>query len=173
MSRQYREFKVGELFTIERGNITNQGKLKDYERGVSFVAQNVRDNGYVKRIKQEEYKVFEGNSIIVGRQTGVVHYQEDEFVTTDGVLVLKGDIIKNKNMGLYLTTMLKSNMRGFGYTNPVTATKLKDIDIEIPIDQTGAIDWQYMEDFMKEIEAETQQTIETLGKISIISRGGG
>ena len=147
------------MFTIERGNITNQGKLKDYERGVSFVTQNVRDNGYVKRIKQEEYKVFEGNSIIVGRQTGVVHYQEYEFVTTDGVLVLKGDIIKNKNMGLYLTTMIKSNMQGFGYTNPVTASKLKDIGIQLPITSQGNPDWQYMEDFMRYIEQESEEVI--------------
>lgn len=82
------EYKIGELFDISRGNISNQKALISDALGIYFIAQNDDNNGFVDIVKPQNHKQFKGNSLIVGRQTGVVYYQETDFITTDGVLVL-------------------------------------------------------------------------------------
>ena len=90
---EWREYKVEEIFEINRGNITNQKELISDSSGVCFIAQNDNSNGFVDIVNPENHKQFSGGSLVVGRQTGVVYYQGKDFITTDGVLVLSA---KNK-----------------------------------------------------------------------------
>lgn len=85
---EWGEFKIEELFNIGRGNISNQKELISDHFGISFIAQNDDNNGFVDIVEPQNHKQFKGNSLVVGRQTGVVYYQEKDFITTDGVLVL-------------------------------------------------------------------------------------
>lgn len=148
----YAEFKVGELFevNIERGDISSQGDLVDDPDGVSFVAQNDGNNGFVKRIDQEEHKIFSSGSICVGRQTGVVYYQPYDFATTDGVLVI--EIKKNRKIGMYVVSSLSKALTGSGYTNTVSAKSLKETSITLPITPSGEPDWLFMEEYISFIE---------------------
>ena len=150
------KFKVGDLFEVGRGNIGNQGNLKEDNGGINFIAQNDSNNGYVMKVKEEEYKVFKGNAIVVGRQTGAIYYQKEEFVTTDGVLVMESDdVIRSEEVGLYITSLLVKQMVMFGYTNTVSAKKLNELEIELPINPEVSElvpDWNTMEDYINGIK---------------------
>lgn len=91
--------------------------------------------------------------MVIGRQTGVVYYQNDDFITTDGVLVLspKHDFIKNKSIGLAFACILSQKMKNFGYSNTVSAEKIKQIKLELPI-KTDKIDFEFFEYFINLIE---------------------
>jgi len=149
------------LFGISRGDISNQKELISDPAGICFIAQNDNNNGFVDTVKPEGYKQFNGNSLVVGRQTGVVYYQEKNFVTTDGVLVLsaKDDFIKSKNIGLVCRSALSKKMFSFGYNNTVSSAKLNKISIHLPI-QNGKMDFAFMESFIAELEAERLAVLE-------------
>lgn len=149
---------------IGRGDISNQGDLKEIKlgKGVSFIAQNGNNNGYVKHVEAEEYKLFKGNNIIVGRQTGVIYYQEDDFITTDGVLVMSGEVIKNRYVGMYLVTSIMRHLARNGYTNTVSATKLKLIELELPVltSEDTTPYWDYMAYYIYQIQQQYADKLE-------------
>ena len=152
---EWGEYRVDKLFEISRGNISNQKALINDPEGIVFIAQNDSDNGFVNVVKPENHKKFKGNSIIVGRQTGVVYYQEKDFITTDGVLVLiaKNNLIKNRNVGMVIASALTKKMFSFSYTNTVSAEKLKSLTIQLPT-KNSEIDFEFMESFIAELEAQ-------------------
>lgn len=154
-SVKWGEFIVDNLFDISRGNISNQKELISDLSGICFIAQNDDNNGFVDMVKPLNHKQFKGNLLVVGRQTGVVYYQEKDFVTTDGVLVLtaKNDFVKNKNHGLALASALNKKMSSFGYNNTVSAEKIKKIKIQLPI-INGKIDLDFLERFIAELDSE-------------------
>jgi len=158
---EWGEFKIEELFNIDRGNISNQKELISDSFGISFIAQNDDNNGFVDIVETQNHKQFKGNSLVVGRQTGVVYYQEKDFITTDGVLVLtaKNDFIKNRNIGFGIASALNKKMFSFGYNNTVSAEKLNKIKIQLPT-KKGKIDFEFIESFITELEAECIANLE-------------
>jgi hypothetical protein len=159
---EWGEFKIEELFNIGRGNISNQKELISDPFGISFIAQNDDNNGFVDIVEPQNHKQFKSNSLVVGRQTGVVYYQEKDFITTDGVLVLtaKKDFIKNKNIGLGIASALNKKMFSFGYNNTVSAEKLNKIKIKLPT-KNDKINFEFMESFIAELEAECIANLES------------
>jgi len=147
------EFKLEQLFEIRRGNISNQKALISDKSGIYFIAQNNIDNGFVDIVKPQNHKQFKGRSLIIGRQTAVVYYQNEDFITTDGVLVLtdKNEFIKNRNIGLFLANVINKYMFPFGYSNTVSKEKLDKIKIFLPTTSTGEINYQFMEVFISAI----------------------
>ncbi|MBR3482580.1 MAG: restriction endonuclease subunit S [Neisseriaceae bacterium] len=152
-SVQFQEFKIGELFEkIDRGDIFQQGRLQDNEGGINFIAQNDSNNGFVKRVSSDNYRVFLENSIVIGRQTGITYYQKDKFVTTDGLLVINNPkIINNEFNGLFITSLLSRQLLAFCYTHTVSAKKLVEVKIQLPT-QNNAIDFDFMHTFIRAIE---------------------
>jgi hypothetical protein len=157
----WQEYKIGELFEINRGNISKQGELVENIDGIAFVAQNDNNNGFVKLVEIANNKVFTGKTIVIGRQTGVVYYQPERFVTTDGVLVLSAltNFIKSDKIGLYLTANIQKQLLMFGYTNTVSATKLKPIKITLPT-ANSEIAFAYIEEFLATLDAERLATLD-------------
>ncbi|MCY7212985.1 restriction endonuclease subunit S [Streptococcus anginosus] len=139
----------------------NQGLLVEDSKGIAFIAQNDSGNGFVTRVlNDKQYREFNGNSIIVGRQTGIVYFQPEKFVTTDGVLVLEpSEFDLNKLSGLFFTAVLQNHLNHFGYTNTVSAQKLNEIELILPAIKSK-IAFNFMEKFIKALEAERIETLE-------------
>lgn len=154
-----------EIFkSVRRGDVTNQLTLKESQEGINFVAQNDTNNGFVKTVSNDEYKVFKGNSIIIGRQTGIAYYQPNDFITTDGVLVLEPlEFDFNRYSGLFFTSVLLKQLQKFGYTNTVSAQKLKELSLCLPYKIRGekkVIDFYFIKKYIETLEAERIETLE-------------
>lgn len=149
---------------VRRGDVTNQLTLKESQEGINFVAQNDTNNGFVKTVSNDEYKVFKGNSIIIGRQTGIAYYQPNDFITTDGVLVLEPlEFDFNRYSGLFFTSVLLKQLQKFGYTNTVSAQKLKELSLCLPYKIKGekkVIDFYFIKKYIETLEAERIETLE-------------
>lgn len=65
------------------------------------------------------------------------------------------DIEFNLRTGNFIASALKQSFKGFGYGNQLSSTKLKNLDfkIQLPI-KNGKIDFDFMESFIVELEAE-------------------
>lgn len=128
--------------------------LVEDSKGISFIEQNDSRNGFVTRVlNDKQYREFNGNSIIVGRQTGIVYFQPEKFVTTDGVLVLEpSEFDLNQLSGLFFTAILQNHLNHFGYTNTVSAQKLNEIEVILPTIKSK-IAFNFMEKYIKALEA--------------------
>lgn len=162
---EWRETDFEKIFKpVQRGDVQNQLTLTKGSGRVSFIAQNENNNGFVDYVSNSEYKVFEGKSMVIGRQTGIVYYQPNTFITTDGVLVLEPlNFELNKSRGLFLTSILRKQLQQFGYTNTVSAQKLRELKLRLPykiIKNKKLIDFSYMENYIKTLEAERIETLE-------------
>ncbi|WP_243400731.1 restriction endonuclease subunit S [Convivina intestini] len=145
---------------IGRGNISRQKDLIPSKNGVNLIVQKNVDNGYSGNFELGENRIFKAQSIIIGRQTGWVYYQPEKFMTTDGVLVLESDFQITDSQGLYLASAVNKQMGPFGYNNPVSVAKLKKLDIYLPFSSNGMIAFDYMEAYIKELEAERIKELE-------------
>lgn len=155
MTQQFKEFKIGDLLDINRGDVKNQKDLKFVENnGINFIAQNNLNNGLVGKVKLENYKKFNKGCIVIGRQTGVVYYQKEDFITTDGVLVcnFKEDLGVSNLSNLYIISHINKFMVNFGYSNTVSASKLREISLNLPVTSDGELDFDYMDNYIKGIE---------------------
>ena len=172
MSRQYKEFRLDELVKIKgTKKAINKNQIKN-KGDYPYVTRSYKNNGVSDYIQFETEYINPGNTIAFAMDTYILTYQEFSYFTGNRVKIVTYDKL-NKYNALYLISVVRKQVENRTYNEGMTQKELNAIRVELPITPQGDPDWQYMEDFMKEIESETQQTIETLDKISTISRGGG
>ena len=78
-------------------------------------------------------------------------YKAEEFIATSDISVGYSDRL-NREVGLFITT-IADKVRGkynFGYKR--SATRLKKEKLLLPIDEKGNPDYEYMENFIMQLE---------------------
>lgn len=102
--------------------------------------------------------IEKGNCIFIGGKTFVVTYQESDFFSNDShnlVLYLRNLEKKTPIIQLFLVSCVVKSM-GYKYTwgNSISLKKIQDDKIMLPITNFGAIDFDFMESFICELEEE-------------------
>ncbi len=158
------EFRVGDLFDVSRPIARSSQK---YEKGdMAFVASGCFNNGVTDYLEpKDENDYDEGNCLTVSPVDGYTFYQKDRFLGRGGagssIIILRNDML-NELRGKYLSTVIRIACKAWGYSNMGNKDKLADTMISLPIDATGEPDWQYMEDYMKQIMDKSEQIISDL-----------
>lgn len=148
---QYKKFCLEELFSFETGNVDLQ--QKDINgKGCYFINSGLSNAG-IKGKTDREAKVFPSNTITVDFW-GNAFYRDFEYklATHNHIFSLSGDVIRNREVGLYLVSQMTYFRKLFSFNEMATIKKLKGLSIELPIDSNGDFDWVYMESFIKDIE---------------------
>lgn len=146
-------FILKELFEASTGNVDLQ--QKDINgKGTFFINSGVENNG-IKGKTDRDARIFPANTITIDFW-GYAFYRDFEYklATHNHVFSLSGDVIKNKEVGLYLTGQLSHLPSMFSYNNMATWTRLKELEIVLPVDDKDEIDFDYMESYIKAIEKE-------------------
>ena len=161
----YKDFKIGDLFIAQTGDTDLQ--QKDINgKGIYFINSGVEAQG-IKGKTDKEAKVFDSNTITVDFW-GNAYYRDFEYkmATHNHVFSLSGDVIKNRNVGLYLITTMSYMKKLFSYNRMGTWSKIKELFIHIPITETGNIDFVYMESRIREMEESRIREMEAYLKVS-------
>ena len=150
LSSNSKNFRLDELFKIQRWNISDQKTIQESNRkDYVFVAQNDKDNGFVCYVEPNNNKIF-NPSIVIWRQTWTIYYQPQKFITTDWVLVL---ISKNNTLSslvsLFLVSLLKKHFINSWYSNTISAKKVSDLEITLPVDSDNQINFPLIETYIK------------------------
>lgn len=101
----YKNFKIGELFIAQTGDVDLQ--QKDINgKGSYFINSGVEGLG-IKGKTDRYAKVFEANTITIDFW-GNAYYRDFKYkmATHNHVFSLSGDVIKNRNVGLYLVSAM-------------------------------------------------------------------
>ena len=147
----YKDFKIEDLFFAQTGDTDLQ--QKDINgRGTLFINSGVEALG-IKGKTDREAKVFDSNTITIDFW-GNAYYRDFEYkmATHNHVFSLSGDVIKNRNIGLYLVSTMSYMRKLFSYNNMGTWSKIKEQYIHLPVTKKGNIDFVYMESRIREME---------------------
>lgn len=161
----YKDFKIGDLFSAQTGDTDLQQKDVN-GKGLYFINSGVEAQG-IKGKTDREAKVFDSNSITIDFW-GNAYYRDFEYkmATHNHVFSLSGDVIKNRNVGLYLVTTMSYMRNLFSYNNMGTWPKIKELYIHLPVTETGDIDFVYMESRIREMEESRIREMEAYLKVS-------
>lgn len=147
---KWKLFKMDEIFKFSKGKRLTKA---DMTIGNLNYIGAISDNNGIRQFIEEQ-PTHKGNCITINYNgsVGEAFYQRDDFWASDdvNVLMLKNQRL-NKNIGLFLCTIIKANKYKFGYGRKWTLEKMKSTEIALPIDSASYPDWTFMENFIKQL----------------------
>ena len=147
----YKEFKIGKLFSAQTGDTDLQ--QKDINgKGAFFINSGVEGLG-IKGKTDRDAKTFNENTITIDFW-GNAYYRDFKYkmATHNHVFSLSGSVIRNRSVGLYLVSTMSYIRKLFSYNNMGTWSKIKELQITLPVTMSSDIDYDYMESRIREME---------------------
>lgn len=147
----FKKIPLKKIFTSETGDVDLQQKDID-GKGEYFINSGFQNYG-IKGKTSHPAKIFPENTITIDF-LGNAYYRPFKYkmATHNHVFSLSSLIIKNEKVGLYLVAQMSYFKKIFSYNEMATWNKLKELDINIPINANGDIDFEYMEKYITIIE---------------------
>ena len=175
--RKYKSFKIDDIFKVSGTVTTHPSKL--VEGGstprITCAATNNGLDGTYQNAPTEKGDVLTIDSATIG----YVSYQQRDFIATDHVekLMTKDGSKIGYHCGLFIKTMIDNAVSGkYGYGYKFSQTRIKKQTIILPITAKEEPDWQFMAEYMRQVEKQIlKPTIDKLCKQLINSelQGGG
>mgnify|MGYP003192514169 CR=1 FL=1 len=105
-----------------------------------------------------------------GANTGATFYQNREFTVLQDAYAIKwifDKTILSDNQYLFLTSSISKTIYGnYEWTNKAGWERIKTENIKLPINTDGSIDFEFMESFIAELEAERVAELSAYLKVS-------
>lgn len=167
----WREFRVGDLFELERCKCSNATMLGDGD--IPYVGATVNNNGIIKYVSDiiDGTWVSEGNCIVFicdGQgSNGYQVYIAPDFIGSTTCKIGRIDGL-NELRALFLISVLNLNRSrySYGYMEKRNMTALSNEVIKLPVTPGGEPDWDYMEQYMKAVMDRQAHVIDSLTRIS-------
>lgn len=166
----WKTFDFADIFIIKKGFYNK--KPPCYERGtIPFIGASDSNNGFtgfttysvieksskVGYGKNEpiEQKIYDGSAICVTNNgsVGYAYYQQHPFTCTHDVnpLYLK-DRKLNRHLAMFLISCIEKQRVCFTYARKWRPKRMVKSRLLLPITAEGTPDWEFMEQYMREIE---------------------
>ena len=144
----WRDFPLGKLFDIRKGQrVTRATRRPGTTR---FVGASEKNNGVTDMCDLDpNYQgdcltcVYNGNSV------GFTFYQDQPFFACDDVNVLIPNEPMSRLAQLFIAAVIQHGRSRFTYGYKWTLGRMKTTTIRLPVTETGAPDYAFMEAFMQ------------------------
>jgi len=151
------EYKLGDLFDVlsyKKRFDANKVSLVE-NGGHPYIVRQSTDNGKKGNIDENPLFLNPGNTISFGQDTATMFYQELPYFTGDKIKILKPKCIEfsKKNAQFFLSSMQKTFSSFAWGSSRFNVDTLKKQLIMLPTNN-GKIDFDFMESFVAELEAE-------------------
>lgn len=146
---EWKEFRVGELFEIKKCKAFN---YCDSEEGnYIYITRTAENNGMTGNIKLEDNSYLnKRNCITIGGEGIYAFYQQKEFIGGTNITAIYNKNF-NKNVCLFLCTVLNSQAYKYNYGRARNLQKIKDEIVLLPTTPQGEPDWEWMERYVKKL----------------------
>jgi hypothetical protein len=145
------DFKIGDLFTLERCKNSSSADLIDGD-DCYYLGAKKNDNGIMRQVKREENLITKGNCIIfIGNGQGSVgftNYMNQDFIGTADLTVGYNEHL-NKYIGMFLVTLLDLERPKYSFGRKWSA-RISDTIIKLPAKENTP-DWGYMEHYIRSL----------------------
>ena len=155
---EWKEFKVGDLFTQERGKESAPNQNDD---GLCpLIKETSINNGFDRNVIPTS--IINGNCITVSvNYASTVFYQPASFCASVNILVLRNPNLSMYS-GLFISSILSTLHAKYDYTYKISKDRLNEEMIKLPATPSGDPDWAYMENYMKGIENKVRYSADVL-----------
>jgi hypothetical protein len=157
--------KVFDISTPKKKFNANTLKFDGHNR---YVARGESNNGIRGYINEDECYLNPANTISFGQDTATMFFQNKPYFTGDKIKIFTLiDRELNREIALYLITVVKKAFTDFKWgSQSFEVEALKKIQIHLPVDAEGKIDFQHMKERIRELEAERIRELEAYLKVT-------
>ena len=141
-------------------------KIPDSENNIPLIASGTSDQGTVGYTSKKYKPTILENMLTVAANgsAGTTYYQKRKFSILQDAYALKlidkyKDFI-NDEVYLYLCATLENRLKHNSWTNKAIWNRVKDYQIELPVTPSGTLDFEYMEERIRELEEERIRELE-------------
>lgn len=155
--RQWRDFKIEEIFTISPGKRLEKRNMIDGDR--PFVGASDSNNG-ITGFCGNDNESIDKNVLGINYNGSVCEafYHSYECIFSDDVkrLHLKNHN-DNKYVLLFMSAVVKQQKNKYQYAYKFNEQRMRRQSIMLPVDETGAPDYRFMEEYTRSILKEKQK----------------
>ncbi len=152
---KYKKFKLGEgesrLFDITSPKKRFNANTVQFNGKYPYVTRNSTNNGIRGYITQDEKYLNDGNTISFGQDTATIFYQEKPYFTGDKIKIMTYRYHKlTPELACYLITVMRKAFQDFSWgQSSFNENILKNIEISLPVNNHGDIDYSFITMFIK------------------------
>ena len=156
----WKKFRLGDLFRFEIGKISNKWEQLSDGTDCLYLGASKQNNSVQETCFKDEKKLQKGNCILFicnGQgSVGFTNYINEDFMATADIVAGYNPHL-NPCVGLFLVTVFDLERPKYSYGRK-WKTHLADTKVLLPaLESSGEPDWQYMEDYIKEIVNEVKR----------------
>lgn len=151
--REWKEFKIEDLFTIEIGKSIDGNKVDLTNGHSAYITRKENNNGLDGFIDYDNsYMNTKQPVITIGNETAEPYVQVFPFFTGTKVNILtpKGNI--GKYVLLFIAQSLKMHKIKYSYSFTINSTRLKKQTVLLPVNDDDMPDYAFMEEYIRERE---------------------
>lgn len=154
--KKWKEFKLIDLFTFERGD---QNNMANIEKGhIPLVSAKKIDNGYKDFAASTNKKIYSKNSLTLNNDgdggAGISYYQPSDYLLDTHVTALFPKLALDRYTLLFISMCITNQKEKFGHGYAITGSRLNAFMIMLPIDDNDQPDFDYMKNYIKKLECE-------------------
>ena len=124
---------------------------KEHPNAIAYITRTDVNNGCNGYVINEGFDdVEQGNAITIGDTTATIHYQANDFICGDHMVVLRSKHF-NKYIGLFIITLLNRERFRYNYGRAFNKGIIANTILQLPVTSVGTPDWQFMEDYIKSL----------------------
>lgn len=164
------EYKLGDIFDVlSYKKRFDANKVCVHEAGrYPYIVRMGTNNGQKGFINEDTKYLNDGNTISFGQDTATVFYQEKPYFTGDKIKILKPKLRAFcKNNAQFFIAAMNLAFSNFSWgSSSFDMEIIKNVKLMLPSTSEGKIDFDFMDSFIAELEAERVAELSAYLKVS-------
>lgn len=155
--REWKKFKIGDLFCVRIGKSLDGNKVNRVGQ-VAYITRKESDNGLDGFIDEDGSMLTDAYPVItIGNETAQPFVQVYPFFTGTkvNILIPKESIARDLYTLQFIAVSLAQHKGKYSYSYTVNSSRLKELIVLLPVQSDGTPDWEFMSAFMQRVEQET------------------
>ena len=150
---KWKKFKLVNLFSITKTkNINKDDVKKGYK--IHYITRTSFDNGVAKTTSRDYdiKKINKKDALIIGGESAICFFQPIDYITGNNITKLEPKNFKlNIWTGLFFKVIIDLESFRYSYSRAFNLQRIKNTTIKLPIKKNGKIDFNFMEEFLKNL----------------------
>lgn len=152
--KKWIDFKIVDIFKPTRGNQNKMASL--LEGKIPLVSAKNGNNGLKSFVTLNEKKTYPKESLTLNNDgdggAGFSYYQPFDYLLDSHVTSLVPQKTMSKHSMLFISRCITKQRNRFGHGYAINNNRLKAFKIMLPVNKNNKPDYDYMENYMKNLE---------------------
>ena len=152
----WRSFRLLDYFDFIKGDQKDMSALEAGD--VPIVSAKNNNNGYKMFVDAEGQKIFKGNFLTINNNgdggAGIAYYQPADVLLDIHVTALYPKIEMSREAMIFMSRCITNQREKFGFGYTLSNKRLNIFRVMLPVNEAGEPDFEYMENYVRNIEAE-------------------